>query len=54
MLENALSLLSFTEIIQVVEKLLGQNTQYANAKKKQAPQSQQVKKVENLFHDQYQ
>lgn len=50
MLENALSLLNFTEIIQVVEKLLGQNTQYANVKKKKrAPQSQQASILEKLF-----
>lgn len=30
MLENALSLPNLTEIIQVVQKSLGQNTQYAN------------------------
>lgn len=34
MLENAVSLPNVAEIIQVVQKLLGQNTQYANLKKK--------------------
>ena len=53
MLENALSLPNFTEIVQVVQKLLGQNTQYANVKKK-SPQSQQVSILEKLFRDQYQ
>lgn len=44
MLENAVSLPNVAEIIQVVQKLLGQNTQYANLKKKKkkGQQSQQI------------
>lgn len=34
MLENAVSLPNVAEIIQEVQKLLGQNTHYANLKKK--------------------
>lgn len=44
MLENAVSLPNVAEIIQEVQKLLGQNTQYANLKKKKKKdqQSQQI------------
>lgn len=44
MLENAVSLPNVAEIIQEVQKLLGQNTHYANLKKKKkkSQQSQQI------------
>lgn len=45
MLENAVSLPNVAEIIQEVQKLLGQNTQYANLKKKKKKKSQQSQQI---------
>lgn len=53
MLENSLSLPNLTEIIQVVQKLLGHNTQYTNVKKKKKS-TVTASILEELFSDQYQ
>lgn len=56
MLENAVSLPNVAEIIQEVQKLLGQNTHYANLKKKKEKKSTVPANIilEKLLSDQYQ